>query len=80
MPPFAFNFRAMGKPDARKTPAIHEPTPQDHNVYRGSALAEWNQLIDECQAFLIRRRREGVPSDDKVETPMLGVDAIHRRH
>ena len=80
MPPFSFDFRALGKPDARKRPANHEATPQNHNVYRGSALAEWNQLIDECQAFLIRRRREGVPSDDKVETPMLGVDVVYHRH
>ena len=47
--------------------------------YAGRALAEWSQLIDECRLFFERRRREGVPTDEKVETPLLGFDALSRR-
>lgn len=46
--------------------------------YAGRALAEWDLLIAEYQAFSKRRRSEGVPSDILVETPTLGVEISRR--
>ena len=45
--------------------------------YAGRALVEWNLLVDESRSFFERRRREGVPTDEKVETPLLGIDALN---
>ena len=46
--------------------------------YGGRALAEWAALITECQNFFERRRAEGVPSYQLVETPMLGVEPFRK--
>ena len=46
--------------------------------YSGRALAEWADLIAECQNFFDRRRAEGVPSFQLVETPMLSVDPFRK--
>ena len=46
--------------------------------YAGRALAEWAVLISECQNFFERRRAEGVPTYQMVETPMLGVDPFRK--
>ena len=61
------------------SPSLSPPyTSPEHSKYTGRALAEWNQLINECNFFFARRRREGVPADEKVETPVLGIDALSR--
>ena len=52
--------------------------PSSNNKYVGRALAEWNLLIAECQGFFERRRAEGVPSQELVETPSLSVDAFRK--
>ena len=46
--------------------------------YAGRALAEWAILIAECQTFFERRKAEGVPSYQLVETPTLGVDPFRK--
>ena len=44
--------------------------------YSGRALAEWSQVMTECKNFYIRRKQEGVPRDNLVETPTLGVETF----
>ena len=46
--------------------------------YAGRALAEWEGLIAEFQAFFARRRNEGVPSYHLVETPLLSVEPFRK--
>ena len=46
--------------------------------YAGRALSEWSLLIVECQNFFERRRAEGVPSHQVVETPTLGVEPFRK--
>ncbi|KAL9124012.1 MAG: hypothetical protein Q9217_006616 [Psora testacea] len=46
--------------------------------YAGRALAEWAHLIVECQNFFDRRKDEGVPSFQLVETPLLSVDPFRK--
>ena len=62
---------------------VYEPTrPRGPAVvsskYAGRALAEWAVLIIECQTFFERRKNEGVPGDEHVETPTLGVETFRR--
>ncbi|GAB7362028.1 hypothetical protein MBLNU230_g2062t1 [Neophaeotheca triangularis] len=49
-----------------------------HARYCGRALAEWNVVVGECQAFFDRRKNEGAPDNKAVETPTLGVEAFRR--
>jgi Protein of unknown function (DUF1765) len=44
--------------------------------YAGRALAEWAQIVGECEGFFERRKDEGVPSNRLVETPVLGVESF----
>ncbi|OAX82627.1 hypothetical protein ACJ72_03020 [Emergomyces africanus] len=46
--------------------------------YAGRALAEWALVVCECDNFFARRRDEGVPSDDAVEIPILGVEGFRK--
>ena len=46
--------------------------------YAGRALAEWAILTTECQNFFERRKAEGVPSYQLVETPTLGVEPFRK--
>ncbi|PWY92486.1 DUF1765-domain-containing protein [Aspergillus heteromorphus CBS 117.55] len=46
--------------------------------YAGRALAEWAQIVSECDSFFARRRDEGVPCDRLVETPTLGVEGFRK--
>ena len=46
--------------------------------YTGRALAEWSILVNECQVFFQRRKHEGVPGDEWVETPTLGVESLRK--
>jgi hypothetical protein len=46
--------------------------------YAGRALAEWSQVVSECDNFFERRRDEGVPTDRLVETPTLGIDGFRK--
>ena len=46
--------------------------------YAGRALAEWAQVVSECDNFFERRRDEGVPCDSMVETPTLGVESFRK--
>ncbi len=61
----------------------YEPTrPEGHafesSKYAGRALSEWAILVIECQTFFDRRRNEGVPGNEQVETPTLGVESFRR--
>lgn len=47
-------------------------------AYAGRALAEWGQVIWECNNFVDRRRDEGVPSLAEVEIPLLGVESFRK--
>lgn len=44
--------------------------------YAGRSLAEWSQLVSECQGFFERRFQEGVPNLKLVEVPTLGVESF----
>jgi hypothetical protein len=44
--------------------------------YSGRALSEWAQILSECRNFYVRRKQEGVPRDDLVETPTMGVETF----
>lgn len=46
--------------------------------YAGRALAEWALLVLECQNFFDRRKAEGVPMYQMVETPTLGVEPFRK--
>jgi len=46
--------------------------------YAGMALAEWYLVVSECQNFIERRRREGVPSQAQVETPSLYMESMKK--
>ncbi len=50
----------------------------ESSKYAGRALAEWAVLIMECQRFFERRKAEGVPTYQLVETPTLGVDPFRK--
>ncbi|KAF1826030.1 DUF1765-domain-containing protein [Dissoconium aciculare CBS 342.82] len=56
------------------------PSDQDvaHARYCGRALAEWTIVVGECRSFFERRKTEGVPSNRRVETPLLGVEVFRR--
>lgn len=46
--------------------------------YAGRALAEWMQIVGECNNFVERRRSEGVPTLKWVEVPTLGVEGFRK--
>lgn len=46
--------------------------------YAGRALAEWALVVSECDSFFQRRREEGVPCDEMVEVPTLGVETFRK--
>lgn len=48
-------------------------------VYAGRALAEWSVVVGECNAFVDRRRDEGVLGLSDVEVPTLGVEGLGLR-
>ncbi|KAL2044027.1 hypothetical protein N7G274_003548 [Stereocaulon virgatum] len=60
------------------TPLKPEGAAVGPSKYTGRALAEWSLLINECQNFFERRRAEGVPSHQMVETPTLGVEHFRK--
>lgn len=69
--------------DREKTPTKEDlrAAPLDKlagSKYAGRALAEWAQVVSECDSFFARRRDEGVPCDRMVETPTLGVESFRK--
>lgn len=57
-------------------PRRPEPGMMGTARYAGRALAEWAQVVGECQGFFERRKDEGVPTNRLVETPTLGVESF----
>ncbi|KAG5982667.1 hypothetical protein E4U55_001549 [Claviceps digitariae] len=47
-------------------------------VYCGRALAEWSQVVSECNIFTERRQDDGVERLCDVEVPSLGVDGFRK--
>ncbi|KAG5997473.1 hypothetical protein E4U43_002628 [Claviceps pusilla] len=47
-------------------------------VYCGRALAEWSQVVSECNIFTERRQDDGVERLCDVEVPFLGVDGFRK--
>lgn len=45
-------------------------------VYSGRAMAEWSQVVAECNNFAERRRKEGVKAWKDMEVPTLSVDGF----
>lgn len=45
-------------------------------VYSGRSMAEWAQVVVECNNFSERRRQEGVMTLKGIEVPMLSVDGF----
>lgn len=64
--------------DQENTPLKPEGAAVGPSKYTGRALAEWSLLIIECQNFFERRRAEGVPMHQMVETPTLGVENFRK--
>ncbi|KAI7119730.1 DUF1765-domain-containing protein [Hortaea werneckii] len=60
------------------TPRAPRGQMQTHVRYAGRALAEWAVILGENQSFFERRRNEGVPGNQFVETPTLGVEVFRR--
>jgi hypothetical protein len=49
-----------------------------NSVYTGRALAEWAQVVFECNNFVERRRDEGMSNLRDVEIPILGVEGFRK--
>lgn len=47
-------------------------------VYCGRALAEWSQVVAECNNFVERRRDEGVLGLSEVEVPFLSIEGFRK--
>ncbi|KAF4980739.1 hypothetical protein FZEAL_3324 [Fusarium zealandicum] len=47
-------------------------------VYAGRSLAEWAQVVFECNNFVERRRDEGIDNLGDVEIPILGVEGFRK--
>lgn len=47
-------------------------------VYAGRSLAEWSQVVFECNNFVERRRDEGVTNPWDMEIPLLGVEGFRK--
>ncbi|KAE8382553.1 DUF1765-domain-containing protein [Aspergillus bertholletiae] len=62
----------------KQAPELVISHPLVASKYVGRALAEWAQIVSECDSFFARRRDEGVPSDRMVETPTLGVESFRK--
>lgn len=67
----------------RQNDSVNEPCKPESasgrsSKYAGRALAEWAVLINECQNFFERRKAEGVPAYQMVETPTLGVEPFRK--
>lgn len=71
---------------ARIPGAGNEVLPKDPGVgvalvlakYSGRALAEWALIVGECNNFVERRRKEGVPHLRMIEVPVLSVEGFRR--
>ncbi|KAL2827067.1 hypothetical protein BDW59DRAFT_60123 [Aspergillus cavernicola] len=83
-PPASDQGEVTTQPDAKsklskkKEPALAADDKLASSKYAGRALAEWAQIVSECDSFFSRRRDEGVPNDRMVETPALGVDGFRK--
>ncbi|KAF5674039.1 hypothetical protein FHETE_3099 [Fusarium heterosporum] len=49
-----------------------------NSVYTGRALAEWAQVVFECNNFVERRRDEGMTNLRDVEIPVLSVEGFRK--
>lgn len=67
-----------GKGSSKPAPEPAISHPLVASKYVGRALAEWAQIVSECDSFFARRRDEGVPCDRMVETPTLGVESFRK--
>ncbi len=69
------SIASRGKAKAREVKPL-KPTEHEMGTarYSGRSLAEWAQVLHECRSFHSRRKQEGVPRDNLVETPTLGVE------
>lgn len=47
-------------------------------VYTGRSLAEWGQVVWECNNFVERRRDEGISDLFNIEIPILGVEGFRK--
>ncbi|ATY62296.1 family UPF0592 [Cordyceps militaris] len=47
-------------------------------VYSGQALAEWTQVVNECNSFVDRRTDEGVDRLRDMEVPLLTVEGFRK--
>lgn len=61
--------------------AVGCPIPVNKNInprYLGRAIAEWTNVVGECQSFIARRRADGVTEEKMIETPTLSVEVGRR--
>ncbi|KAJ4165586.1 hypothetical protein LMH87_007213 [Akanthomyces muscarius] len=47
-------------------------------VYSGQALAEWTQVVNECNSFVDRRTDEGIDRLRDMEVPQLNVEGFRK--
>lgn len=79
LPQFAQEI-VEASPDGIPKSSLHPTKPRHDQLasskYCGRALAEWQQVLSECNSFFDRRRDEGVPLSRLVETPTLSVESF----
>lgn len=49
-----------------------------NTAYTGQSLAEWSQVISECNSFVNRRQDEGISRVCDVEIPLLSVEGFRK--
>jgi hypothetical protein len=63
-----------------RTREIKPLKPKEHEIstarYSGRSLTEWAQVLHECHSFYTRRKQEGVPRDNLVETPTMAMESF----
>lgn len=68
--------------DSPGEPATHPKNPvgigAKNAIYTGRALAEWAQVVLECDSFVERRQDEGILDLCDIEVPLLDVESFRR--
>ena len=79
LPPHAYIALEPHRAESRNDTALKpQGAASGPSKYAGRALAEWALLIVEYRNFFERRKAEGVPTYQLVETPTLGVEPFRK--
>lgn len=78
LPRTAQEFYDSLSEEYRPTEELLATISSNYITYVGRSLAEWRLIVIEHENFIDRRRKEGRPTDNDVETPTLGVDSMRK--